>query len=138
MILSLKQFMKNTFFHCLENTVDECNFKILNPEEISEIDAPPFDTGKYASEEKYKDFLESMQPYFDEYEKSHSLPERYKEIFLGVYRVKAIKKKDGQYRPGSGGRHRMFIARKYGFRLLVEVSGESDENDKPMIKLPIT
>lgn len=38
--------------------------------------------------------------------------------------INTVKKLDGTYIVASNGRHRMYVARKYGLKLLVHVAGE--------------
>lgn len=120
-------------------------FKVISPEEIQEMDEPPFNEGQWSSEEEYKEFMERMQPLFDEYDcngKIHTVEfktiediTRYRDewrrlnnfnaqfLQSGQY-INVVKNPDGTYKVASNGRHRLYVAKKYGLRVLVHVAEE--------------
>jgi hypothetical protein len=119
--------------------------KVIDSSEIAEIEAPPFSKAQWGSEEDYKVYLAGVQPLILEYEKNgklHSLEynsvadieknreeadvlHKFRCSFLDVgCWINVEKSLAGEYRVVSNGRHRMYVARKYGFKLIVHVAQE--------------
>ena len=119
--------------------------KVINSIEIGSIDSPPFEQSHYNSEQEYKQYLESIQPLIDEYEKTgniHSIEydpkadieqfikeqqrlQNFKSSFLDCANwINAEKTTDSKYIVCTNGRHRMYVAKKYGFRLIIHVCQE--------------
>lgn len=119
-------------------------YRVIEPSLIRDMNSPEFDPDPSSdfSEEGYRAYLESVQYLFDEYEKTGSIhgivyrtPEdtlRYRDedILLRNFRktflcagdsVRVTQFSDGTYTVASNGMHRMYIAKKYGLRLLVYV-----------------
>lgn len=120
-------------------------YKVIRPDEIAELPAPPFNQSQYGSEADYVSYLRLVQPLIEEYERTgeiHTIEfkslddvAQYSEEkrFLDQFRysfldcgshINTVKKLDGTYIVASNGRHRMYVARKYGLKLLVHVSDE--------------
>jgi len=114
---------------------------VISGNSIAEMDIPPFGEGKWESEKRYKMLMEEMQPMFEEFKKKGLLDTTYplngsvEEISLYNLRQKCvdlfisdsittIKTKSNEYKVASNGRHRMFVAKKYGFDILIHVNEE--------------
>ncbi len=119
--------------------------KVIDSDEIGFIDTPPFEQSHYGSEIEYKQYLENVQPLIEEYEKIGTIhPLRY-DSFEDIKRnlkeqqklnnfessfldcgnwINAVKTLDSKYIVGSNGRHRMYVAKKYGFKLIIHVCQE--------------
>jgi|SRR3712207_3845552 len=85
-----------------------------------------FNSGTYDSEEEYKKHLERMQPLIDEYQEngfindeiSKDLREEFYNSFF--YRANCVfaNFENGKYRFCTNGRHRLYVARKYKFKII--------------------
>lgn len=116
--------------------------KVISASEIADMEEPPFNQSKWSSEESYRLYLESVQSIIEEYEKNGKLPEitpneeiahpeeckklvNFRYDFLDFASYIAVEKTiDGKYKVCCNGRHRMYVAKKYGLKLLVHVSQE--------------
>jgi len=117
---------------------------VINANEIAELEVPPF-CGKYSSEDEYREYLEKVQPLFSEYQNDgrihtinfetlDDIEHNYNELlFLNNFNssflswsnhINVRKDINGLYHVTTNGRHRMYVARKYGLYLLVHVSEE--------------
>lgn len=116
--------------------------KVISASEIADMEEPPFNQSKWSSKESYRLYLESVQSIIEEYEKNGKLPEitlneeiahpeeckklvnfRYNFLDFASY-IDVEKTIDGKYKVCCNGRHRMYVAKKYGLKLLVHVSQE--------------
>ncbi len=108
-------------------------FIVLDPEEIPEIEKPPFGNGRYRKEEEYLDYLLEGQIYFEEYAETGRIAQIEKLIgkpnaglseqnewllnfehnFLGPDCI-TVEIQDGTYVLSSNGRHRMYVAKRNG------------------------
>lgn len=123
--------------------------KVINGFEIADMEMPPFEQGHWSKEDAYKSYLENMQSLIDEYEQTgriraieytslDDIDKRAEEkknidIFNNSFlkpgnRIDVEKTIDGKYKVING-RHRMYIAQKYGLKLLVHVSQEVIKTD---------
>ena len=119
--------------------------KVITPSEIGDVEIPPFKQSHYGSEDEYRQYLESVQELIDEYENTgtiHSLSydsfedvsknyeeqqriNKFKSFFLSCGNwINAEKTLDSKYIVCSNGRHRMYIAKKYGLKLIIHVCQE--------------
>jgi hypothetical protein len=124
--------------------------QVIEASEIAELEAPPFNQAQWKDESDYKAYLESVQPLIEEFERTGSIHtleynslddierNREEQHTLDVFRYSFMdvgqwigveKSIEGLYRVVSNGRHRMYVARKYGLKLLVHVSQEVREFD---------
>lgn len=114
------------------------DYRVLTPVELPNIDRPPFNNGRYRSEEDYFEYLKKGQPYFEEFERTGQIAEiaaligrplaglsehdewmlDFEHNFLGPDCV-TVEEQDGKYVLSSNGRHRMYVAKKNGLKLLV-------------------
>ena len=114
-------------------------FRVIYPEEMADAEIPPYG-GRYRLEMEYKDFIERSQPLFDEYEQTGRIHEvealigkpmvglsdkeewllDFEHCMLGPDCV-TFEEHDGKYVISSNGSHRLFVAKKYGLKLLVKV-----------------
>ena len=144
--------------HKLDEHLDNDNTVLVNADylqvieasEIAEMEAPPFNQAQWIDELDYKSYLESVQPLIEEYEQTGSIHnleynsfndiesnrdeqhnlQHFRDSFMDVGQWISVEKSiDGKYRVISNGRHRMYVAKKYGLKLLVHVSQEVIEND---------
>lgn len=120
-------------------------YRVIEPSAIREMKAPEFNMSQWSSEEEYRAYLESVQPLIDEYASTGTIHTieyqtmedvaKYRDeaMFLNNFKasflnfgshVNVRKCLDGTYEVSSNGRHRMYVARKYGLKLLVHVSDE--------------
>ena len=118
---------------------------VIEPSAIREMKAPEFNMSQWSSEEEYRAYLESVQPLIGEYASTGTIRtieyktmedvaknrdeamclDNFKASFLDFgSHINVRKCLDGTYEVTSNGRHRMYVARKYGLRLLVHVSDE--------------
>lgn len=118
---------------------------VIKPDEIAEMDAPMFGKSHYGKELEYKTYLECIQPLVEEYERTgriHTLEynsfadikknqeerkilDNFNYSFLNCANWVDVEKRiSGKYRVCSNGRHRMYVAKKYGLKLLVHVTQE--------------
>jgi hypothetical protein len=124
--------------------------QVIEASEIVEMEAPPFNQAQWKDESDYKSYLESVQPLIEEYERTGSIHnleynsfndiernrdeqhnlKHFRDSFMDAGQWISVEKSiDGKYRVVSNGRHRMYVAKKYGLKLLVHVSQEVIEND---------
>lgn len=114
-------------------------FKVIYPEEMADVELPPFG-GRYRLEKEYKEYLEKSQPLFDEFEKTGRIVEvdalvgkpmvglsdeeewllNFEHIMMGPDCV-TVEEQGGKYVISSNGGHRLYVAKKYGLKLLVKV-----------------
>ncbi|MCR5608111.1 MAG: hypothetical protein K6G26_03530, partial [Lachnospiraceae bacterium] len=113
-----------------------------NSTEIDDIEKPLFGEGKRGTEESYKNYLESVQSLILEYEENYKIHEIHsntmkevfenmsEKIFLNAFkdnflsangRIGVKKKSSGKYTVSTNGYHRMYVAKKYGLKLLVYI-----------------
>lgn len=119
--------------------------KVINSDEIGFVEPPPFGQSHYGSEIEYKQYLESVQSLIEEYENTgaiHSLKYNSFEdmkknfktqqkindfknsfLFCGNW-INAEKTLNSKYIVCSNGRHRMYVAKKYGLKLIIHVCQE--------------
>lgn len=117
----------------------EENYIVISGNEIVDLETPMFD-GKYAKEEEYKKLLEEMQPLFNEFDCTGSVSEpKYEDMekivskrneqrlydnffrtFINLAnRIEVEKTADDLYKPVYDGYHRLYVAKKYGLKILV-------------------
>lgn len=115
------------------------DYIVIKPEQIAPIEEPPFG-GRYLEEEEYVDYLRKVQPLIEEWESTGTIHDvvlnsikdvhekreeivflnNFKAAFLNVGKHIDVRlNSDALYDVASNGRHRMFIAKKYGFKLIV-------------------
>lgn len=114
-------------------------FRVIEPSEIEyNSKIPDFGVPGRPSEEEYKDYLKSVQYLIEEYQntgaicsfdniKKYSEQEKlnkFKCCFLDGDCIAVEKTLSGKYRVLFNGYHRMYVARKYGLKLLVHVCQE--------------
>lgn len=123
-------------------------FRAIGPEEMQDIreydkDAHFWD-GR-APEEQILEYVKSDQPLIDEFQETGEVLVQYpypdqaarekaglKELIFGHglqngREIRVTRKLDGTFIVSGNGRHRMYVARKYGLKLLVHVIGEEIE-----------
>lgn len=119
--------------------------KVINPDEIGFVEPPPFDQSHYGSEIEYKRYLESVQPLIEEYESTGSIHHLkydslecvkknlneqqklndFKSSFLSCGNwINTEKTLNSKFIVCTNGRHRMYVAKKYGLRLIIHVCQE--------------
>lgn len=124
--------------------MNKSEFRVIYPDEMADEENPPFG-GRYKLEPEYKDYLERSQRLFDEFEQTGRIREvdaiigkpmvglsdgeawllDFKHIMLGPDCVKVIEQ-GGKYVISPDGRHRLYVAKKYGLKLLVKVRWRED------------
>ena len=117
---------------------------IINGRKLKRMDKPPFDSGHWGSEKDYKDYLLRIQPLIEEYRstgwvdnipfdfrndpedkieeirKENALRGCFRSDFLQAINYIVVKRcRFGKYRVTTNGRHRAYIAKKYGLNLIV-------------------
>ena len=109
----------------------KCNyFIVIKPEEIGNVkEIKDFGCSHRGKEEDYKNYLESVQPLITNYEKAGNVDtindnKFYVDFFNFSNRITVTKTKSGKYEVTDNGHHRMFIAKKYGLKLIVYVEQE--------------
>ena len=145
-------FLRKLFYKNKENAnisttmkVATDYMKVINAAEIDEMRMPAFNQSHWGSEEDYKLYLESVQSLIEEYEQTgaiHTLEynslddieknreeqhklNQFNSSFLSVgHYINVEKTLTGKYKVVSNGRHRMYVAKKFGFKLLVHVAQE--------------
>lgn len=120
-------------------------FIVIMPDEIEDIEPPEFGQHGKLPEEGYVEMLKRAQPLIEEYKKNHYIQplvfnsfsdieekrdekvfrDNFDDGFFGVCRIWAEKTSSGKYRIITNGKHRAFIAKKYGFNLIVNVVNEA-------------
>lgn len=119
--------------------------QVIEAAEIIDMEIPLFHQGKWGSEDEYRVYLESVQFLIEKYEHmgaihtlrydmfSDILKNREEQLMINNFKasfmeaehwVNVEKTIEGKYRVVSNGRHRMYVAHKYGLKLLVHVSQE--------------
>lgn len=118
------------------------DWKVIFASEIEDLEPPRF--GVENSELSYKEYLESVQPLIEAYEKSGSIPlieynslddvskkvneqcrlNNFKLSFMGAGCILVEKTLSGQYKVIDSGYHRMYVAKKYNLKVLVHVVQE--------------
>ena len=118
------------------------DWKVISASEIEDLEPPRF--GAENSELSYKEYLESVQPLIEEYEKSSSIHlleynsfddvlknaneqcrlNNFKLSFMGAGCIQVEKRLSGQYKVIDSGYHRMYVAKKYNLKVLVHVVQE--------------
>lgn len=115
------------------------SYFVINSMEIGDMETPVFG-GRYAEESDYRKLLEDMQKLFDEFETTETVkaPEydhiddislkrddqacydNFMRTFISTAnRVTVRKSFDGRFYPVTDGIHRLYVARKYGLKILV-------------------
>ena len=128
-------------------TIEKDYLRVIRADEIGKFAKPPF-PWKGHTEQQYRFFLEKYQTAFGIFEENNSgykaendilkdISQSYKEqkdvdtfenVFLDYGScVFAQKNYNGKYQVCSGGFHRMYVAKKYGLKLLVRVMQEKSE-----------
>lgn len=127
--------MFSTVEHQYHDMITKDEYITINPEEIAELDKPPFPY-KGLEESDYIDFLSKTEFLVDYYKNNQDLPpaendemqhliNSFYSSFLNVrFHINVNRMIDGSYKVASNGRHRMYIARKHGYKLLVHLGGE--------------
>lgn len=105
-------------------------FTVIKPEEIGNVkEIKDFECSNRWKEEDYKNYLESVQQLITNYEKIEDVDtindkKFYVDFFNFSNRITVTKTKYGKYEVTDNGHHRMFIAKKYGLKLIVYVEQE--------------
>ncbi|MCR5105465.1 MAG: hypothetical protein K6B68_13610 [Eubacterium sp.] len=117
--------------------MEKSELRIILPEEMPDTGIPPFG-GRYHYEDEYREYLEKSQPLFDEFERTGKIAEVealkgrpmvgltseeewllcFEHVMMRADCV-TVEEQDGRYIISSNGRHRMYVAKKYGLKLLV-------------------
>ena len=118
----------------------QTKYMVLYPDEIPNVEYPGFGGVRRKTEEEYLDYVRKGQPYFDEYEKTDKIAEiealrgkpmvglslheewllDFEHNFLGPNSV-TVEIQNGKYVLSSNGSHRLYVAKKYGLKLLVKL-----------------
>ena len=108
-------------------------FEVITPEKMVVEDKISFDKYGKASEERYRRFLEKDQPIINAYEKNqdmegliedHEFYEHFRAFFDPDCWINVAKFSDNKYIVTTNGNHRMYVAQKYGLKLIVHVGEE--------------
>lgn len=100
-------------------------YRVIRPDQIAPLPDPGFPWGFNRTEEDFRVFLEHCQTWFANYpnnppEKSYVDGANLSYVFEDSDRdITVYQDGNGQYVVHSNGRHRMYVARKYGLSLLV-------------------
>lgn len=114
-------------------------YLVINAMDIADVETPVFG-GRYAEESDYRNLLEDMQKLFDEfattgtvkapeYDHIDDIPlkrrdqigyDNFMRTFISTAnRVTVRKGFDGRFYPVTDGFHRLYVAKKYGLKILV-------------------
>lgn len=147
MILDFLSKIRKKSSTTLDSKVISTNyFKVIEPSEILyDSQIPKFDLCGRRSEKEYMDYIKSVQYLIEEYRntgKIHSIEytsfddikkyreeqeilDAFRDNFLSIGKSITVEKTcTGQYKVVSNGYHRMYVAKKYGLKLLVRVCQE--------------
>lgn len=100
-------------------------YRVIRPDQIAPIPDPGFPWSFDRTEEDFRVFLEKCQSWFADYpnnspEKTFMDGTNLSYVFEDVaHAITVHQDGNGKYVVDSNGRHRMYVARKYGLSLLV-------------------
>lgn len=135
-----ESFKKEGELYTVDNIQYNSCFIVLRPDEIPNIDYPGFGGTRRKTQAEYLDYVQKGQVYFDEYERTGHIAAlkalkrkslvglsehdewllAFEHNFLGPD-CASVEIEKGEYVLSSNGSHRMYVAKKYGLKLLVKL-----------------
>ena len=100
----------------------DCPYVVISGDQIAPLPNPGFPAGGY-TEEDFRALLEGCQDWFQDYPNGGTAEVNGANlscVFEGVAQAITVHRAaNGQYTMATNGRHRLYVARKYGLSLLV-------------------
>ena len=127
------------------------HYQVIDGSEIESFAHPDIKfKGRWESEDFYKNLIEKSQPYIKEYLLTGTIKEPVinsiediekfqeerdflcglKDGFFGISCISAKQLKSGKYEIIVNGRHRAYVAKKYGLKLIIKVIEEERDHNE--------